>query len=113
MSFIKDTLSIFKKRELLFLESHKESEDVYTFLFEKEKDLTWKAGQHGLFSITHKKIKNPIRPFSVASAPTENVVKITIGINDDPSDFKKAMLELKQGMKVSMSWACRGLLFKR
>jgi ferredoxin-NADP reductase len=103
MSFFQDILPIFKKRELLFLESYKESEDVYTFLFEKEKDLTWKAGQHGLFSITHKTIKKPTRPISVASAPTENIVKITIGISDDPSDFKKAMLELKQGMKVSMS----------
>ena len=112
MSFFKDTLSIFKKRELLFLESNKESEDVYTFLFEKEKDLTWKAGQHGLFSITHKKIKNPIRPFTVASAPTENVVKLTMGISDDPSDFKKAMLELKQGMKVSMSGPVGGFYLK-
>lgn len=103
MSFFQDILSIFKKRELLFLESYKESEDVYTFLFEKEKELTWKAGQHGLFSITHKTIKKPTRPFTVASAPTENNVKITMRISDDPSDFKKAMLELKQGMKVSMS----------
>ena len=103
MSFFQDILPIFKKRELLFLESYKESEDVYTFLFEKEKDLTWKAGQHGLFRITHKKIKNSTRPFTVASAPTENIVKITMGISDNPSDFKKAMLELKQGMKISMS----------
>ncbi|MFD2043348.1 FAD-dependent oxidoreductase [Ornithinibacillus salinisoli] len=103
MSFFQDMLSIFKKRELLFLESYKESEGVYTFLFEKEKDLNWKAGQHGLFNITHKSIKNATRPFTLASAPNENVVKITIGISDDPSDFKKAMLELKQGMKVSMS----------
>ena len=35
MSFFQDTLSIFKKRELLFLESYKESEAVYTFLFRK------------------------------------------------------------------------------
>lgn len=103
MSFFQDILSIFKKRELLFLESYKESEDVYTFLFEKEKELTWKAGQHGLFSITHKTIKKPTRPFTVASAPTESNVKITMRISDDPSDFKKAILELKQGMKVSMS----------
>lgn len=103
MSFFQDILPIFKKRELLFLESYKESEDVYTFLFEKENDLTWKAGQHGLFNITHKTIKKPTRPFTVASAPTENKVKITMSITDDPSDFKKAMLELKQGMKVSMS----------
>jgi len=103
MSFFQDILPIFKKRELLFLESYKESEDVYTFIFEKEKDLTWKAGQHGLFRIIHKSIKNHTRPFSVASAPTENLVKITLGISDDPSDFKKAMLELKQGMKVSIT----------
>ena len=103
MSFFQDTLSIFKKRDLLFLESYKESEGVYTFLFKKEKDLTWKAGQHGLFSITHKKIKNPTKPFTVASTPTENVVRLTMRIGDNPSDFKKAMLELKQGMKVKMS----------
>ncbi|MBD1379396.1 FAD-dependent oxidoreductase [Metabacillus arenae] len=103
MSVFQDILPIFKKRELLLLESYKESEGVYTFLFEKDKDLTWKAGQHGLFNITHKSIKNSTRPFTLASAPKENVVKITIGISDDPSDFKKAMLELKQGMKVRMS----------
>ena len=103
MSFFQDTLSIFKKRELLFLERYKESEDIYTFLFEKEKDLTWKVGQHGLFNIIHKKIKNPIRPFTVASAPTENVVRLTMRISDNPSDFKKAMLELKQGMKIKLS----------
>lgn len=39
----------------------------------------------------------------MASAPTENIVKITTRISDDPSDFKKALLELKQGMKVKMS----------
>lgn len=103
MSFFKDALAIFKKRELLFLESHKESEDVYTFLFEKEKDLIWKAGQHGLLTITHKKIKNATKPFTLASAPTEKIVKITTRIGDNPSDFKKAMLELKRGMKISMS----------
>lgn len=112
MSFFQDTLSIFKKRELLFLESYKESEDVYTFLFEKEQDLTWKAGQHGLFTITHKKIKNPIRPFTVASAPTENIVRITMRINENPSDFKKAMLELKQGMRVKMSGPVGGFYLK-
>lgn len=103
MSFIKDAISIFKKRELAFKESYKETENVYTFRFEKENDVTWKAGQHGLFSISHKKIKNVTRPISVASAPTEDIVQLTLGISDTPSEFKKAMLELKPGMKVSMS----------
>ncbi|MCR8842501.1 FAD-dependent oxidoreductase [Paenibacillus sp. SC116] len=103
MSFFKDLFSIFKKRELLFLESQKESEDVYSFLFEKDKDFTWKAGQYGLFTITHKKIKNPTKPFSIASAPTENIVKLTTRIGDSPSDYKKALLELKPGMNVKAS----------
>ena len=112
MGFFQDMLQMFKKRELSFLESYKESEDVYTFLFEKEKDLSWEAGQYGLFKITHKSIKKPTRPFTVASAPTENIVKLTIGISDDPSDFKKAMLELKQGMKVGMSGPVGSFNFK-
>src|SRR5690625_1659765 len=103
MSFFQDALSIFKKKDLLFLESYKESKDVYTFLFKKETDFTWRAGQHGLFSITHKKIKNPTKPFTVASAPKENVVRITTRISENPSDFKKAMLELKQGMKIRVA----------
>ncbi|MBS4207381.1 FAD-dependent oxidoreductase [Bacillus sp. FJAT-50079] len=103
MSFFKDTFSIFKKRELAFLERNKESDSVYTFLFEKENELTWSAGQHGLFTITHKKIKNAIRPFSVASSPTENVIQITTEISDKPSEFKKALLELEKGMKIKMS----------
>lgn len=102
MSF-QDFFSVFKKRELLFLEKYKESEDIYTFRFEKGKDLSWKAGQYGLFSITHKTVKNGTKPFSLASAPAENVVQLTTRIGDEPSDFKKAMLELKQGMKMKMS----------
>lgn len=103
MSFFQDAIAIFKKRDLVLVDSYKESEDIYSFLFEKEKDLTWKAGQHGLFTITDKKVKNATRPFTVASAPNENVVRLTMRIGDNPSDFKKAMLELEKGMAIKMS----------
>lgn len=103
MTFFQDIFSVFKKRELVFQQSYKESDDMYSFLFEKEHDVTWKAGQYGLFSITHKKVKNPTKPFSIASAPTENVIKITTRISNEPSAFKKAMLEFKPGMKIKMS----------
>lgn len=102
MGFFQDMISIFKKKELSFLESRKESDDVYSFLFEKGQDLTWQAGQYGLFIITHKKVKNGTKPFSIASAPAENIVKITTRIGDNPSEFKKALLELQQGMKVKL-----------
>ncbi|PPA71093.1 FAD-dependent oxidoreductase [Jeotgalibacillus proteolyticus] len=103
MSFLKDAVAIFKKRELPLVEQYKESDDVYTFLFEKEEDMTWEAGQHGLFTITHKKIKDNTRPFTVASAPSENVVRITSRIGENPSEFKKALLELKPGMKLKIA----------
>ncbi|WP_026702798.1 FAD-dependent oxidoreductase [Salibacterium aidingense] len=103
MSFFKDMISVFKKRELSFLESSKESEGVHSFLFEKPKDVTWTAGQHGLFTITHKKVKNSTKPFTLSSTPAENVVKITTLINDEPSEFKQALLELKHGMNIKMS----------
>ncbi|GAK39070.1 FAD-dependent oxidoreductase [Paenibacillus urinalis] len=103
MSFLKDMFSIFKKRELTLLESYKETNDVYTFVFEKDQDFIWRAGQYGLFSITHRAVKNGTKPFSIASTPSEKVVKITTRIGNTPSDYKQAMLELKQGMKMKVS----------
>lgn len=104
MGFLQDNLiPIFNKRELIFKESYQESDNVYTFAFEKEQGVNWKAGQYGLFSITHKKIKNATKPFSLASAPSENTIKISTIIREEPSEFKKALLELQQGMKVKMS----------
>ncbi|MGM0838371.1 MAG: FAD-dependent oxidoreductase [Bacillota bacterium] len=103
MSFLKDTFGIFKKSELTFFKREEEFDGVYTFLFKKEKDLTWHAGQHGLFTISHKKIKNATRPLTVASTSDEDVVKITTGIGVKPSEFKKALLELEEGMKISMN----------
>ncbi|RED77571.1 FAD-dependent oxidoreductase [Cohnella phaseoli] len=103
MGFFADFIAVLKKRELVFIESRKETDEVYSFLFEKGKDLTWNPGQYGLFSITHKNVKKATRPFSLASAPVEDVVRITTVIRDNPSEFKQALLELTPGMKVKMS----------
>lgn len=103
MSFFQDIVSIFKKRDIPFIGKVKESDDVYTFHFKKPEDITWRAGQHGLFQITHKKIKNSTVPFTVAAAPGEKVIKITTRIGNNPSDFKKSLLALEEGMTVRMS----------
>lgn len=102
MGVLQDIAPILKKKELTFMESYEEKDSLYTFIFEKEEDLTWKAGQHGIFSISHKKIKKPTRPFSVASADFENIVQISTRISDTPSEFKQALLELEPGMKLNM-----------
>ncbi|WP_353626189.1 hypothetical protein [Bacillus sp. JCM 19041] len=58
MSFLKDSLSILRKSELTLIKKEKESDEVYSFQFKMDERLNWKAGQHGLFTITHKKIKD-------------------------------------------------------
>jgi len=103
LGFLQDVLSMFKKRELALIASNKEADGVYTFLFEKGKDMNWQPGQYGLFTITHKKVKNPTKPFSIASAPSEDAVRLTMRIGDAPSEFKKAMLELQPGMTIKMT----------
>src|SRR5690625_3833476 len=103
MGFVKDIFGIFKKWELLFIEYYQESENVYTFVFEKDANVTWKPGQHGLFHITHKSFKNPTRPFCISTVPIENKIKITTRIDEHPSDFKKAMLDLETGMTMKVN----------
>ena len=112
MPIFKDLAPILKKREMRFLERIEESEGIHTFVFAKDADLTWKAGQHGVFSIAHKKVKKPARPFSIASAPSENTVKISMAIGDSPSEFKKAMLELEPGMVLKMRGPIGSLYLK-
>ena len=102
MGFIQDILPLFRKIDITFSESYKDLNNVHSFIFEKGEDVNWKAGQHGIFTITHKKIKKSTRPFSVASSASEGVIKLTMKISDNPSEFKQAMLELKKDMKISM-----------
>lgn len=103
MGFVQDNLiPFFKKRTLHLVEYRKESEDVYTFVFKMEEGVAWKAGQYGLFTITHKSVKNGTRPFSVSSAPAEGVIGLTTRIGNQPSAFKQALLELTPGMTILM-----------
>lgn len=103
MGKLDDVLNVFKKRPINFIESYKEEEDIYTFVFEKPEDMNWKAGQHGLYDITHKKIKNRTRPFSIPTVPQENTIHITTRICREPSEFKQALLELKAGMSIRLT----------
>jgi len=101
MGFLEDNLIPFmRKREIALREIRREADDVLSFLFDKPAGLTWKAGQYGLFTIAHRKIQNATKPFSVASAPAENVIRITTLVRKNPSEFKRALMELAPGMKV-------------
>ncbi|MBU3114418.1 FAD-dependent oxidoreductase [Clostridium lacusfryxellense] len=100
MSLFSDIKAVLIPKEIVFREVTKESEDVYTFLFDSCKPLSWKAGQHAIFVIKHKKINKAIRPFSIASSALENKIMISMKIGKKPSEYKRALLELKSGMKM-------------
>ena len=102
MSFFNEIKAVLTPKEIVFKEMKKEDEGVYTFVFEPVKPLEWFAGKHAMFFITHKKIDKAMRLFSISSSPSENIIAITTKIGENPSDYKKALLELSPGMKMTL-----------
>lgn len=96
-----DYIGFFNRRTLILQKTVSEGNDIYSFVFKPEKLFSWKAGQHGVFSIPHKKVTGKTwRAFSIASAPEEGVVRIATIIKSEPSDFKKTLLGLEVGDTV-------------
>ena len=102
MSIFNEIMAVLIPKEIVFKEMKKEDEGIYTFVFEPVKPLAWHAGKHAMFFITHKKIDKAMRLFSISSCPTENKIAITTKIKENPSDYKKALLELSPGMKMNL-----------
>ncbi len=102
MSIFHEMKEVLTPKEIVFKEMKKEDEDVYTFIFEAAKPFEWRAGKHAMFFITHKKIHKAMRLFSISSCPLENKIAITTKIGENPSDYKKALLELKPTMKMHL-----------
>jgi len=102
MSFFNEIKAVLTPKEIVFKEMKKEEEGVYTFVFESVKLLEWREGKHAMFFITHKKIDKAMRLFSISSSPSENIIAITTKIGENPSDYKKALLELSPGMKMTL-----------
>ncbi|MEN1761990.1 FAD-dependent oxidoreductase [Anoxynatronum sibiricum] len=99
---LSDFLPMFTKHQLFLKEKYKESGDIYTFVFETRNEIFWKAGQHGIFTIKHKRIRKPTRAFSIASAPSEGHIKISMHITSHPSEFKKVLFDFEPGMSLIM-----------
>lgn len=88
----------------LTLAEHRiEESGIHTFIFTPARPLTWKAGQHALFTQPNRGVTGKKwRAFSVASAPHEGVIRIGTNIPDAPSDFKQKLLTLKPGDTIRM-----------
>ena len=100
----RDYITMFNKRTLVLKEIIKESENIYSFIFEIKKPFSWKAGQHGVFYFPHTKISGKTwRPFSIASSSEEGVIRIATIIKENPSDFKRNLLLLTPGDTLIMN----------
>jgi ferredoxin-NADP reductase len=88
---------------LRFKERVQENENTYSFTFTATKLPNWRAGQHAIFTLPGKKVTGKTwRPFSVASAPHENTIRIGTIIPPEPSSFKQNLMTLQTGDQVRM-----------
>lgn len=98
-----DYFPFFHKHTLTLSKIIQESTNIYSFVFTVKEPLVWKAGQHGVFYFPQTKVKGKRwRAFSIASASHEGVIRISTIITENPSDFKKNLLQLEQGSQLFM-----------
>ena len=102
MGFIQDLTPVFKKSKLTFLNRRQEAGNISSFFFKHDPAVHWKAGQHGILSFHRKLEGGSWRGFSIAAHPNEGIVLISTRITDQPSAYKKALMELKPGDEISM-----------
>jgi len=94
------------KLELKLLEKiPKSGTDVMSFKFSKSDDhnlLKYRAGQFAIIDLgTKEDPKGPLRSFTMASSPTEDVIQITTRIRDTPFKKKLATLEIGSTAKIT------------
>lgn len=93
-----DYHNVVRATTLTFKEKIEEQPGVWSFIFTPTKPLSWKAGQHAIFSMPGRQITGKAwRPFSVASSVHEGVVRIGTNIPPTPSSFKTELMKLVAG----------------
>jgi glycine betaine catabolism B len=91
-------LTLTKKEEL-------EGTDIRTFKFAKNEYHEYKAGQFAFFPLdgVNNDSRGPVRHFSLASSPTEDVLIISTRIRDTP--YKQRLSTVQEGEQVKVSKA--------
>jgi ferredoxin-NADP reductase/nitrite reductase/ring-hydroxylating ferredoxin subunit len=91
-------LTLTKKEKL-------EGTDIMTFKFTKDGYPEYKAGQFAFFPLdtVSNDSRGPVRHFSLASSPTEDVLIISTRIRDSP--YKQRLSAIQEGEEVKVSKA--------
>jgi glycine betaine catabolism B len=83
----------------------RETENVYSFIFKPEKNISWKASQFIFYSIPHSNpdSRGVNRHFTISSAPWEKDIMLTSRFDfENGSSFKKALFGLEIGKRVEI-----------
>lgn len=91
----------------LYLTERKiETPDVESFFFKFEKPLRWKAGQFFHYILHHEPTddRGSDRWFTIASAPSEDIIQLTTRFSEEKSSsFKKTLHELLVDDSIEIS----------
>lgn len=94
---------LFKKNTLTIESIENPFDDYHVITLKKPDNLTWEAGEHGMFTLPGRKVSGqPFRVFSVSSIPEEGKVLIATHANDPVSNFKKQLFSLKKGDQLTI-----------
>ncbi|MDB5170226.1 MAG: oxidoreductase [Candidatus Saccharibacteria bacterium] len=79
--------------------------DTMELVFDKPKGLRFIAGQYMEWTLGHKNadVRGNRRTFSIASAPAEDNIRLTVRTFEKGSSFKRALSQLKPGSKLRIA----------
>lgn len=85
--------------KLKLISKKQETPEIWSFLFEPEKNLLWKAGQSIRIEIPRKSWGYNERRFTISSLPSDGFLQITTRISD--SEFKQDLSHLPFGSELN------------
>lgn len=79
--------------------------DIYDFVFSSEQKLNYLPGQYLEWTLDYQNpdSRGNRRYFTIASSPTEEDLRIGVKFNPQSSSFKKALLAMEKGSKITAS----------
>ena len=94
---------MFKKASLLVESVENPYGDYYSVKLKIDDNLTWEAGEHGVFKLPGKAVNGKKwRAFSVASVTSEGYMLVGTRTGDQASSFKQELINMKAGERVSV-----------
>lgn len=93
-----------RKSEAEIISVENPAEDYYVVKLKIEPGFNWNPGEHAMFRLPAKNVEGvDYRIFSVASVPEEGYILLGMRIGKKISSFKKELLSMQKGEKVSIT----------